>query len=40
MQRRNHISKRKSKKIYAKTQDLTHKFNIEKKPILRGGIRL
>lgn len=39
MQRRHRISRRKSRKMFRKTADLTHKFNIDARP-MRGGIRL
>lgn len=37
--KRRKLSNRKSKKIFRKTVDLTHKLNINPRP-MRGGIRL
>lgn len=39
MQRRQSMRRGKSRKLFRKTADLTHKFNIKARP-MRGGIRL
>lgn len=39
MQRRHKMRSYKSKKLFRKTADLTHKFNLGARP-MRGGIRL
>ena len=39
MQKRYKMRNSKSRKLYRKTADRTHKFNIDPKP-MRGGIRM
>lgn len=41
MQKRYAMKKKTSRKIFRKTSDQTHKFNVVKAPIvMRGGIRM
>lgn len=39
MKRRSRMSRKKSRRVFAKTASRTHKKNV-KRPIMRGGIRL
>lgn len=39
MKHRHKVRGRKSKRLFSKTADRTHKFNVQS-PIMRGGIRM